>query len=115
MRLPEPDSQEERAILDAPKGLDGFGGNTTVQIRLVGNVSAFRLVQRRQVRGRLAIHEILVPDDRVHRLITAQADLGAIRNAALAGGMRPMLINGLERAAAGEVSIREVCRVAAHG
>ena len=63
-------------------------------------------------RGRLGIHEILVPDDRVRRAVAVSADLGAIRNAALDAGMTPMLICGLEKAAAGKTSIREVCRVA---
>ena len=45
----------------------------------------------------------------------ASADLGAIRNAALAAGMKPMLVNGIEKAARGITSLHEVCRVVPHG
>ena len=66
-------------------------------------------------RGRTAIHEILIPDERVRRAVAASADLAGIRDAALAAGMRPMLANGLAKAARGITSIQEVCRVAPHG
>jgi len=66
-------------------------------------------------RGRTAIHEVLVPHDRVREAVAASADLASIRNAALAAGMRPMLINGLEKAARGITSVQEVCRVVPHG
>ena len=62
-------------------------------------------------RGRIGIHEILVPDDRVRQAVAASADLAALRNAALAAGMKPMLIDGLDKAARGVTSISEVCRV----
>jgi len=66
-------------------------------------------------RGRVGIHEILVPGDRVRRAVAASADLATLRDAALASGMKPMLISGLEKAAAGITSVQEVCRVAPHG
>jgi len=66
-------------------------------------------------RGRTAIHEILVPDDRVREAVAASADLAGLRNAALAAGMRPMLLCGLEKAARGITSLQEVCRVAPVG
>ena len=66
-------------------------------------------------RGRTTIHEILVPDDRVREAVAAATDLAGICNAALAAGMKPMLSNGLQRAAAGITSIQEVCRVVPHG
>jgi len=62
-------------------------------------------------RGRTAIHEILVPDDRVRKAVAASADLATIRNAALAAGMKPMVRSGLGKAAAGVTSVQEVCRV----
>jgi general secretion pathway protein E len=66
-------------------------------------------------RGRTAIHEILIPGDRVRQVIASSADLASIRNAALAEGMKPMLISGLEKAARGITSIQEICRVVPHG
>jgi len=79
----------------APKGCDECGGTG--------------------YRGRTAIHEILIPDDRVRQAVAASADLAALRNAALAAGMTPMLVSGLEKAAAGITSVQEVCRVAPYG
>ncbi len=66
-------------------------------------------------RGRTAIHEILIPTERVHHAVAARADAESIRNAALAGGMRPMLACGIEKAARGLTSLQEVCRVVPHG
>ena len=66
-------------------------------------------------RGRTGIYEILIPNDRVHQAVLAAAGLDAIRNAALATGMTPMLLNGLRTAARGITSVQEVCRVAPHG
>ena len=66
-------------------------------------------------RGRTAIHEILVPDDHIRQAVAAGADRSGLRNAALAAGMEPMLINGMKKAARGITSIQEVCRVVPHG
>jgi general secretion pathway protein E len=66
-------------------------------------------------RGRRGIFETLVPSDRVRQAIAAGSDLDAIRNAALASGMRPMLLNGIRLAARGITSVQEVCRVVPHG
>jgi type II secretory ATPase GspE/PulE/Tfp pilus assembly ATPase PilB-like protein len=66
-------------------------------------------------RGRTAIHEILIPDDRVREAVAGSADVAGILNAALAAGMQPMLLSGLTKAAQGITSIQEVCRVVPHG
>ena len=65
-------------------------------------------------RGRTAIHEILVLDDAVRQAVASGGDMAAIRNAALASGMKPMLVSGLEKAARGITSLREVLRVVPH-
>ncbi len=62
-------------------------------------------------RGRTAIHEILVPDDAVRKAVSDGANQAAIRTAALAAGMRPQLIAGLEKAARGITSVQEVLRI----
>ncbi len=62
-------------------------------------------------RGRTAIHEILVPDDAVRKAVNDGANRSAIRTAALAAGMRPQLIAGLEKAARGITSVQEVLRI----
>ena len=61
--------------------------------------------------GRTAIHEILVMTDKVREAVHSSPELANIRNAALASGMKPMLIDGLEKAAQGIISVQEVCRV----
>jgi len=66
-------------------------------------------------RGRTAIHEILIPDDRVKNVVASDGNLAAIREAALAAGMRTMLACGIEKAARGITSIQEVLRVIPHG
>ena len=66
-------------------------------------------------RGRTGIHEVLVPDDGVRHAVAASADAAVIEKAAIAAGMRPMLLGGLAKAARGITSIQEVCRVAPRG
>jgi type II secretory ATPase GspE/PulE/Tfp pilus assembly ATPase PilB-like protein len=66
-------------------------------------------------RGRAAIHEVLVPDDGVRRVVAAGGDDGGIRAAALRAGMRPLLRCGLEKAALGITSLAEVFRVLPQG
>jgi len=66
-------------------------------------------------RGRIAIHEILVPDEGFRQSVSGSADLTGLRQAAVAAGMRPMITCGLEKAARGITSIEEVCRVAPRG
>ncbi len=60
--------------------------------------------------GRLAIAELLVPNEEIHRLILTRADHTAIQAAASAGGMRTMYESGLMQAAAGTTSLSEVLR-----
>jgi general secretion pathway protein E len=61
-------------------------------------------------RGRLAIAEFLVPDERIERLIFSHADHDEIELAAIAAGMVPMFDAGLDVALAGETTIKEVMR-----
>ncbi len=66
-------------------------------------------------RGRTGIYEILLPDDRLRQALLASPELDALRNAALADGMQPMLAYGVRSAARGVTSLQEVCRVVPHG
>jgi len=65
--------------------------------------------------GRMATHEILTMDDRIRKAVLDSADVGGLRTAALAAGMKPLLVSGLQRAAAGLTSIEEVLRVVPAG
>jgi len=60
--------------------------------------------------GRVAITELLTPDDRIRQLILARADHGAVQAAACAGGMQTMLENGLRQVIAGNTSLSEILR-----
>ena len=60
--------------------------------------------------GRLAIGELLAPDETTHRLILARAGHADIHNAACASGMQSMYDNGLRQVIAGTTSLSEILR-----
>lgn len=62
--------------------------------------------------GRIAIHELFVPDDRVHDMIVQDTALKSLRFAAQDCGMKPLHIDGIEKVAAGITTIDEILRVA---
>jgi type IV pilus assembly protein PilB len=61
--------------------------------------------------GRMAIHELLVPDEQMLDMITQGATLKQLRSAALEIGMVPLHIDGMEKVRAGITTIDEVIRV----
>jgi len=63
-------------------------------------------------RGRTAIYEVMVVDDAIREIISGSADLAALEAAARAAGMRTMLADGVDKAAAGETSLEELMRTA---
>jgi general secretion pathway protein E len=60
--------------------------------------------------GRLAIGELLAPDETTHRLILARAGHADIHNAACVSGMQSMYDNGLRQVIAGTTSLSEILR-----
>jgi len=62
-------------------------------------------------RGRTAIMETLVMDDRLRRIVIERGDASAVQRAALESGMQTLYADGLEKALAGLTSIEEVLRV----
>jgi general secretion pathway protein E len=62
-------------------------------------------------RGRTGIHELLVVNEDVRRLVMDHADAGVIVNEARAAGMVTMFEDGVEKAMAGLTSLEEVRRV----
>ncbi|MFA5783687.1 MAG: ATPase, T2SS/T4P/T4SS family [Phycisphaerae bacterium] len=62
--------------------------------------------------GRIAIHELFIPDDEVKEMIAAGASLKVIREIAVEKGMAPLVLDGLEKVKAGIVSVEEVLRTA---
>jgi general secretion pathway protein E len=61
--------------------------------------------------GRIAILELLVMTDPIKQLVLKHSDAGVIARAAVEGGMRFMLDDGLHKAVAGETTLEEVRRV----
>jgi len=62
--------------------------------------------------GRIAIHELFVPDEEIAGMINDHASLKDIRNLALQKGMAPLEADGIEKVKAGIVSVEEVLRIA---
>jgi type IV pilus assembly protein PilB len=67
------------------------------------------------LKGRIAIQEVLVVNDEVREAISTRAPEHAIRKAAQRAGMRTLLEDGIEKAAAGLTTLDEVLRVVAFG
>ncbi|HEY0008758.1 MAG TPA: ATPase, T2SS/T4P/T4SS family [Tepidisphaeraceae bacterium] len=63
--------------------------------------------------GRVGIYELFVPDDNTIEKISAGASLNDLRQAALAGGMRSLRIDGFEKVKAGITTLDEIYHVAA--
>ncbi len=61
--------------------------------------------------GRTGLYEILVVDDGIRQMVTADASIGQIREAALRSGMKTMLEDGLDKAAKGITTLEEVLRI----
>lgn len=62
--------------------------------------------------GRLALHEIMIVDDEISKLITQQHPSGRIRELAIQKGMHSLWENGLEKASEGFTTLDELLRVA---
>jgi type IV pilus assembly protein PilB len=62
------------------------------------------------MKGRIAIHEVLVIDDEMRDLISNRAPEHALRKAARAGGMQTLLEDGIAKAARGLTTLDEVLR-----
>jgi len=63
--------------------------------------------------GRIAIHELFVPDDEISEMITERINTKKLRAKALEKGMLPLVHDGIEKVKAGIVSIEEILRIAA--
>jgi len=61
--------------------------------------------------GRIAIHEMFVPDDNILDMISQGVTLKALRMAARDVGMEPLYLDGIEKIKAGITTIDEILRV----
>ncbi|MBN1816630.1 MAG: Flp pilus assembly complex ATPase component TadA [Sedimentisphaerales bacterium] len=84
--------------------------------RWVGNISQFyRGVGCRKCRntgylGRIAIHELFIPNDDILDMITQGIALKALRTAAIGNGMKPLHVDGIEKVKAGITTVDEILR-----
>ena len=62
--------------------------------------------------GRIAIHELFVPDDKILDMIGQNVQLKTLRAAAIENGMVPLHLDGLQKVAAGITTIDEILRAA---
>jgi type II secretory ATPase GspE/PulE/Tfp pilus assembly ATPase PilB-like protein len=62
--------------------------------------------------GRIAIHEMFVPDDKILDMITEDIPLKRLRAEAIKNGMVPLHLDGVEKVAAGITTVDEILRVA---
>ena len=62
--------------------------------------------------GRIAIHELFVPNDEIMDMINERAALRKLRDKALQNGMVPLQLDGIEKVKAGIISVEEVLRTA---
>ncbi len=60
--------------------------------------------------GRIAIHELFVPNEKIMEMINDQANLKKIKDEARQNGMVPLQLDGIEKVKAGIVSIEEILR-----
>jgi len=60
--------------------------------------------------GRIAIHELFVPDEQIADMINEGVSLKKLRDKALQSGMIPLHLDGIEKVKAAIVSIEEVLR-----
>jgi len=61
--------------------------------------------------GRIAIHELFVPNEEIFEMINERASLKKLRHKALQNGMVPLQLDGIEKVKAGIISIEEVLRI----
>ncbi|KAA8997948.1 type II secretion system protein GspE [Paenibacillus spiritus] len=67
-------------------------------------------------RGRIAIHEVLVVNDRIRQLVTDSASVEELRAAASGNGLVPLMEDGLLKVTQGMTTLQEVLReTVSHG
>ena len=88
------------------KLVEGAGGESVKFFRGVG----CKKCRNTGYAGRIAIHELFVPNEEIMEMISERVGLKKLRNAALKNGMVPLQADGIEKVKAGIVSVEEVLR-----
>jgi type II secretory ATPase GspE/PulE/Tfp pilus assembly ATPase PilB-like protein len=63
------------------------------------------------LKGRIAVHELLIADEAIKRAIAAKAAVEEVRKLAIAGGMTTLLQDGIEKAIAGKTDLKQILAV----
>jgi type II secretory ATPase GspE/PulE/Tfp pilus assembly ATPase PilB-like protein len=66
----------------------------------------------RGFKGRVGIFELMVIDDKIRELINADSDAGTIAEAAIEAGMKPLMVDGMEKVKQGITTENEVAGIA---
>lgn len=90
------------------KTIEKWTGTTPVFYRGIG----CKKCRNTGYSGRIAIHELFVPDDRVLDMITQSVPLKSLYAAAVENGMVPLHLDGIQKVAAGITTIDEILRAA---
>ncbi|MHC4544030.1 MAG: GspE/PulE family protein [Planctomycetota bacterium] len=61
--------------------------------------------------GRIAIHELFVPNEEITEMINERASLKKLRHKALQNGMVPLQLDSIEKVKAGIISVEEALRI----
>lgn len=62
--------------------------------------------------GRAGLHELLIPNEDIKRLVVQRQDAGTIKKAAVAMGMETLLSDGAIKVLSGKTTVEEVMRIA---
>ena len=88
------------------KAVDKLGGTIEKFCRGVG----CRKCRNTGYAGRIAVHELFVPDEEITEMVNERTSLKKLRNMTLEKGMVPLAMDGIEKVKAGIISIEEILR-----
>jgi type IV pilus assembly protein PilB len=88
----------------------GFTAEELAKVKTFGPVGCAQCFDT-GYRGRIGLFEIMEMNAEIQRLFLHEAPLDQIREAAEAGGMRPLMRDALDKVAAGHTTLEEIARV----
>jgi type II secretory ATPase GspE/PulE/Tfp pilus assembly ATPase PilB-like protein len=112
-REPYAPSRAEMAELAAAYGRESFeklGIGNGVGLKLYRPKGCTACTQT-GYKGRVGVHELLVTDDEIKRLMQQKAPVDSIRRLAMSGGMTTLLQDGVEKVLAGITDMKQVLAV----
>jgi type IV pilus assembly protein PilB len=99
---------EHEPVASIRHAVEGLGGKVEKYYRGVG----CKKCRNTGYAGRIAIHELFVPDEEISEMINDRGNLKKLRSKALEKGMVPLVLDGIAKVNAGIVSIEEVLKTA---